>query len=166
VTKLIFQDHQKKQKNYRITNNNTITQETPRFKWFGLTSLHSLAKTIHEKSTIKRWSTKCNTRSNHLNPKVSIHPYLMLTQKRLSENTNETKGNLSLYKIVAVFHYSLAASSSCLLKKKKKEKRKKRNHFSFLGNKSPFVFYLASRRSKLPREAFSTPTHVCGQKTS
>jgi hypothetical protein len=77
--RLIFQDHQRNRKNYRIKNK-TTSHDTSKFKWFGLTSLYSLAETIHEKFSIKKWS-KCAVQKKPLKLKSPIHPFFMLRQK-------------------------------------------------------------------------------------
>jgi len=42
-------------------------------------------KRSRRNSLSKGWSTKCNTKSNHSNPKAPIHPNLTLTQQRIAK---------------------------------------------------------------------------------
>jgi hypothetical protein len=75
VTKPNIPGLPKKQKNNKIENNhNTITQGTPIFKWFGLTSLHPLAETIQEKFTNKKDEVQRIVQTKPLKPKNSNTP--------------------------------------------------------------------------------------------
>jgi hypothetical protein len=55
---------------------------TPRFKWFGLTSIHPLAEMIQEKFTINKMEYKRQYKEKPLKSKISIHPHLIPTQQR------------------------------------------------------------------------------------
>jgi hypothetical protein len=52
----------------------TLSHKTPRFKWFGLISLHSLVETTQRKFTIKMWGTKKTTQTQKPQyTQISIH---------------------------------------------------------------------------------------------
>jgi hypothetical protein len=66
---------------------------------------------IDDKSSPVIWLTSDNNDENHLDLKVPIHPYLILPQKRLSENINETKMT-SLSQVYCRKHSCIRISSS------------------------------------------------------